>query len=219
MDVRNGRIPAAASLPGLVMLLASCGISDPVAQPQIAQARADMVDSAPLAINGENGENGQNEGSLTGAFISEVEVWLVAAADASLGAPAEVTVQLQRSVETSVFSSALIEAQSYAGIRLIFRNAMATLEEGSTLDLMTGPVTLDAETTIFIEAEEDIVVERQLDTELDATGGGTVNVLVDLNSRNWLGTATLDPETDTGTVSEAVFAAEVEATGEVVTAP
>lgn len=218
MDALNRKFATVAAVLGLIALpLIGCGDDDPVTPPppppDQATANAAMMDSAPEEFNGENGANGDAEAS--GTFDAEVEVELMATTDASLGSPTNVTVQLQQETEANVFTGVDVDAQTYTGVRVIFRNAQATVEEGSTLNLETGPVTLAAETTITIDAVgDDIVVERQFATSLNAAAGSTVNVLVDLNSRIWLNDATLDTELNTGTVSEADFAAAVEATGE-----
>ena len=93
----------------------------------------------------------------------------------------------------------LVPAARYTGLRVTFTHIQVEVSQGLVVD--GQPVVGE----VHVELEDpELVVARPLD--LDATPGGRVELLVDLNTPAWL--AAVDPELKT--VDASVFAALVD---------
>lgn len=219
-DARSGRwsrtTATAAAAIGLAALpLVGCS-DDPVEPGDDPQASVSIADEGAGAASQVSFALASAEAS--GTFDAEVEADLEAEADAAadLGSPANVTVELQTGQGTAAYTNVQVPARTYTGIRLLVRNASATVEEGSTLNLTAGPVTLAATTTIDVVASSgtDIVIQKQFGQPVNLAAGATLNVQVDLNSATWLDAAVVDTQANTGTVAEAAFAGAVQASAQ-----
>lgn len=145
----------------------------------------------------------------TGTFTAQAEATLIAegGAEADLGDPVAVTVDLQTGQAVAVFTSVDVPADTYAAARLTLTGVDVLVESGSTLDLTAGPLTLMADVMMTVENDETVVIEGNFSAPQQVSGGGSVTAVVNLNSAVWLDASTVDQASGTGTVA----ASEIEA--------
>lgn len=157
-----------------------------------AQAGAAVGPGAQLA----QGVSGQTfQGDFQGEAQVQVSVdgqtWL------DLGSAQSVDVALQSGNEAVVHASANVPAQAFSRVRLVLRNARATVLAGSSI----GGALIDVDVQITVAGGGEFVIEKSL--SLSVSAGSQTTLVFDLNSEQWID--------QTAVQAQAVTAAQVAA--------
>lgn len=101
--------------------------------------------------------------------------------------------------EAKVVTTAGVAAGSYNRVRVVFEEVKADVSGGIRIGagLLTGVVTVD------LRSDSQVVVERSVNVDL--SGGGSAQLLINLNADAWLSQASAQSHT----VSEAAFESAV----------
>lgn len=110
-----------------------------------------------------------------GSVSSDGETWV------EIGSPTSTTLELQSSGETTVHSSATIQGGSYTHVRLVLRNATATIRAGSVV----GGLTLNADVDLRLGGpDSEVVIEKQVST-FEVSSDTRTTVVWEMNSEEW----------------------------------
>lgn len=147
------------------------------------------------------------EGTLTGeaeAYLSvDGETWV------DIGSVEQVRLRLQ-SGDSARVTEASVPADTYSHVRIVLRDAVATVQAGAEL----GGIFVETDLSLQLGGDGEVVVEKQL-APFEVGAGGETRLIVDLNSNAWV----TQESAERGSVSEADVAAsirvQVETTAEV----
>jgi hypothetical protein len=122
------------------------------------------------------------EGTISGqmrvSISADGETWY------DLGSLNGIAVQAQSTVGgTNVHGEVTIAAGTYNRVRLVLRNATATIEAGAEI----GGITLTTDVDVALGDGTDIVIEKEVETfTVTAEATARTEILFDLNSEAWI---------------------------------
>lgn len=130
-----------------------------------------------------------SEGSYSGEIRANVTVQVSADGEAWTDVYSQATgsseVDLQTSSETTLVSNASVDAGTYSYVRVVLQSPSAHLNSGSTIAGSTGDLTLDADVSLTLGSDGQLVIEKQVaDFQISADSNTTIST--DLNSEAWI---------------------------------
>lgn len=87
--------------------------------------------------------------------------------------------------ETTVASSASVDAGTYSYVRVVMENTSATIDSGSSFGASTGGITLEADVNLTIGGDGRVVIEKQVG-DFDISADSNTTITVDVNSDTWV---------------------------------
>lgn len=126
--------------------------------------------------------SGEVEADVTVQVSADGSTWTDVAGE---GSSQSQVVDLQVDSETTVASEASVEAGTYSHVRIVMESPSASLNGGGTITGSAGDVTLDADLTLDLGSDGQVVVEKEVaDFEISADSNTTITT--DLNSEAWI---------------------------------
>lgn len=120
--------------------------------------------------------SGTASGNAQVSIYSEAEGWI------DLGAPADITLDLQGSDRTTLYGSASVPAGSYTRVRLVLEGFDAQLAAGAVV----GGLTLSAGASIVVGGTDGRVEIEKTVTPFTVTAESSTTIGFDLNSEAWI---------------------------------
>ncbi len=110
-----------------------------------------------------------------GYVSSDAETWV------EIASPSSASVDLQSTGETTVHSSSTVQGGSYTYVRLVLRNARATLRAGSVV----GGLTLSADVVLTLGGSDgEVVIEKQV-SSFQVRSDTRTTITWEMNSEDW----------------------------------
>lgn len=189
----NRRIFLATALTAVLPALTACG-DDPTGVGQ-GTVMASMHDDAaagqqPAMQAPQTGSSGQAAYSGNASGSAQVEIYSEAQGWVALGAPADVTVELQSSDETTLYASATVPADTYTRVRLVLDGFAAHLDAGAVI----GTVSFSAAVDVTMGgADAHVVIEKDV-TPFTITASSSTAISFDMNTEVWMDEETAQAE-------------------------
>ena len=162
--------------------------------PEVTQAART---SGSAAVSAAKSFTGTAAGNMSVAIRSTGGTWV------ELGSPNGITVPLQQTVGVSVHGTQSALSGSYDRVRLTIGSGIEVkVDAGSEI----GQTTLQSDASATVATDDDVVIEITV-AAFTVSETGTVTVAFELNSEQWLDTASLDA----GVVADPAVSAAVTA--------
>lgn len=130
-----------------------------------------------------------SEGSYSGELRANVTVQVSADGDAWTDVYSQATgsseVDLQTSSETTLVTDASVDAGTYSYVRVVLQSPSAHLNSGSTISGSTGDLTLDADVSLALGSDGQVVVEKEV-ADFEISADSNTRISTDLNSEAWI---------------------------------
>lgn len=179
-------LPAVAAF-GLALSATACDPDDgngtgPGEQGTVQAVVTDDPGAAGASVTGIRGSLASGSADVTGAFSGDAKVEVSADGQTwiELGQMQSVDVALQAADEATIHASASVPARTFTRVRLVVRNAEATVLAGSTID--AGPI--GADITLQVAGGGEFTVEKAV--TLDVSADSETTLVFDLNSESWI---------------------------------
>lgn len=142
-------------------------------EPDFSQIRA--------AATSEGSYSGELRANVTVQISADGEAWT----DVYSRATGSSEVDLQTSTETTLVTDASVEAGTYSYVRVVLQSPSVELNSGSTISGSTGDLTLDADVSLALGSDGQLVIERQV-AQFEITADSDARIATDLNSEAWI---------------------------------
>lgn len=138
-----------------------------------------------------------SEGTYSGELRANVTVQVSADGDAWTDVYSQATgnseVDLQTSSETTLVTDASVDAGTYSYVRVVLQSPSAHLNSGSTVSGSTGDLTLDADVSLSLGSDGQVVIEKQV-ADFEISADSNTRISTDLNSEAWISQENVDAQ-------------------------
>lgn len=185
-------LETAATLALIVPAAAACSDSTGLDSGNVTAALHDDPGSGSAALQTSFSKAraaATSSGSYSGELEADVTVQVSADGSAWTDVHNQVTttdqVDLQTSSETTLTSDASVAPGTYSHVRIVLESPSAHLNSGSTIGGSAGDLTLDADMTLTLGANGEVMIEKEV-ADFEISDDSDITVTADLNSEAWI---------------------------------